>query len=289
MRPAAPRRVGLVRVRARIGEPVPVRRAPAQVAALLQRLRRHRGPHPDPRPGDLPLRRQPQRYHRLLVILGVPVDPPADLRHPQLDPVVLEQRGHRGVLAAVERPLVLPDHDRVPPALRISQLRHQRSRLRAPRPRQRPGLPCIEELRCDHPMTADEHRRLLQRPRPRRHRILPVLSRDPPVKREPQHPASACPRAARKAVRPRRQHIPARAAALVTRRARRHHRIHLPLPVSLDHRPQLPHPPTGKHQPVQNPQHIRHHQSTGATEKGKLHALSTRHERARDGRMLSAR
>jgi hypothetical protein len=35
------------------------------------------------------------------VILGVPVDPPADLRHPQLDPVMLEQRGHRGVLAAV--------------------------------------------------------------------------------------------------------------------------------------------------------------------------------------------
>jgi hypothetical protein len=161
VRPAAPRRVRLVRVRARIGKPVPVRRAPAQVAALLQRLRRHRGPHPDPGPGDLPLRRQPQRYHRLLVILGVPVDPLADLRHPQLDPVVLEQRGHRGVLAAVERPLVLPDHDRVPPALRISQLRHQRSRLRAPRPR--------------------------------RHRILPVLSRDPPVKREPQHPACASP------------------------------------------------------------------------------------------------
>src|SRR4029077_10865473 len=40
-------------------------------------------------------------------------------------------------------------------------------------------------------MTADEHRRLLQLPRPRRHRILPVLSRDPPIKREPQYPCTA--------------------------------------------------------------------------------------------------
>jgi hypothetical protein len=59
------------------------------------------------------------------VVLGVPVDPPADLRHPQLDPVVREQRGHQGVLAAVERPLVLPDHDRVPPSVRISELPDQ--------------------------------------------------------------------------------------------------------------------------------------------------------------------
>jgi len=44
----------------------------------------------------------------LLMVLGVPVDPAAHLRHPQPDAVVLEQRRHRRVLAAVERPLVLP-------------------------------------------------------------------------------------------------------------------------------------------------------------------------------------
>ena len=67
------------------------------------------------------------------------VDPAADLRHPQLHAVVLEQRRHRRVLAAVERPLVLPDHDRVPPPVRVRQLRDQRGGLRAPRPRQRRG------------------------------------------------------------------------------------------------------------------------------------------------------
>jgi len=55
------------------------------------------------------------------MILGDEVDPPADLRGPQLDAVVLEQRRHRGVLAAVEGPLIFPDYDRVPPAVRVGQ------------------------------------------------------------------------------------------------------------------------------------------------------------------------
>ncbi len=79
-------------MRTGISEPVPVRRAATQVPALLQRLRRHRCPHPDPRPHNLPLRRQPERHHRLLVILAVPVHPAAHFGHPQRDPVVLEQR-----------------------------------------------------------------------------------------------------------------------------------------------------------------------------------------------------
>jgi hypothetical protein len=52
----SPGRVRLVRVRPRIGEPVPVRRAPTQVPALFQGLSSHRGADPYPRPGDLPLR-----------------------------------------------------------------------------------------------------------------------------------------------------------------------------------------------------------------------------------------
>ena len=205
VRAPAPRGVRLVRVRPRITEPVPVRRTPAQVPALLPGLGGHRGPDPDPGPGDLPLGRQAEREHGLLVVLGVPVHPPADLRHPQRDAVVLEQRRHRRVLTAVERPLVLPDHDRVPPAIRVCELRDQGGGLRAPRPRQHPALPRVEELRRDHPAPGYEHHRLLQLPGPRRHRVLPVLGRDPPVERESQAaPAAHLTSAAGQALRPRR-------------------------------------------------------------------------------------
>ena len=160
---------------------------------------------------------------------------------------MLKQRGHRRVLAPVERPLVLPDHDRVPAPLRIRQLRHQRSGLRAPRPRQLTGLPDIEELRRDHPGPGNKHHRLLQLPRPRRHRILPVLRRHPPVKREPQHPARPFP------ARPLSlsAHDPSTSPPTPDppRAVRRHHRSRLPLLASLDHGPQLPHLPAGKHQP----------------------------------------
>jgi hypothetical protein len=84
-------------------------------------------------------------------MLGRVVDPAAGLRHPQLHPVMLEQRRYRAVLAAVERPLVLPGHDRVPPPVRVGKLGDQRGGLRAPRPCHRPALPHIEQLRHDHP------------------------------------------------------------------------------------------------------------------------------------------
>ena len=53
-----------------------------------------------------------------------------------------------------------------------------------------------------------QHQRLLQLPRPRRHRILPVLRRHTAVKREPQHPARTLPGTAAERLSPRRQHIP---------------------------------------------------------------------------------
>jgi len=53
---AAPGGVGLVRVWPGIAEPVPVRRTPAEIPALLPGLDSHCGPHPDTRPGHLPLR-----------------------------------------------------------------------------------------------------------------------------------------------------------------------------------------------------------------------------------------
>src|SRR5262249_14402864 len=102
VRPASPGGTGLVRVRPGIGKVVPVRRAAAQVPALFAGLGGHRGPDPDPDAGDLSLGRKPQRQHRLIVVFGATVNPAADFRSPQLDAVVLEQRRHRGVLAAAE-------------------------------------------------------------------------------------------------------------------------------------------------------------------------------------------
>ena len=70
----------------------------------------------------------------------------AELRCPQLDAVVLEQRRHRGVLGAVEGALVLADHDRVPAAVRVGQRGDQGRGLRAARPGQRPAVAGVEEL-----------------------------------------------------------------------------------------------------------------------------------------------
>ena len=88
-------------------------------------------------------------------MLGREVDPAARFRHPQLDPVVLEQRSHHRVLAAVERPLVLTHRHRVPAAARISQLRNQGRGLGTAAPRHRAALPLVEELSHDYSAPAD--------------------------------------------------------------------------------------------------------------------------------------
>ena len=210
VRPAAPRGVGFVRVRPGVGEPVPVRRPAAEVAALLAGLGGHRGADPDPGPRDLSFGLVPEGQHRLLVILGLVVDPAAEFGGPQLDAVVLEQRRHGGVLAAVEGALVFADHDGVPAALWIGQLSNQRSGLRAARPGQRPAEPDVEELGHDPPVPSHQSGGLLPLPGPRGHRILMILSRHPPVKGEPQQALgrSVCPAAAG-ALRPDCQHIAA--------------------------------------------------------------------------------
>ncbi|GAA1330167.1 hypothetical protein GCM10009660_02240 [Catellatospora bangladeshensis] len=71
----------------------------------------------------------PVRYSRKIrcVGLGVRIDRPAHLRHPQPDPVVHEQREGEPELVAVERPLRLSDQHGVEPAI----LRNNRSRASA--------------------------------------------------------------------------------------------------------------------------------------------------------------
>ena len=62
------------------------RRPTAQVPALFAGLRRHRGPHPDPGPGDRPFGLHAEGEHQLLIALGGEVYPAAGLRQPQLHP-----------------------------------------------------------------------------------------------------------------------------------------------------------------------------------------------------------
>ena len=129
--PPSPRGVRLVGMRTRVGEPVPVRRPAAEVAALLAGLGGHRGADPDP--GDLPLGLQPLCQHHLLMILGLKVDPPSGFWVHSWDAVVLEQGRHLAVLAAIEGPLVFAHHDRVEPAVWIGHRRQHCGGLRAAR------------------------------------------------------------------------------------------------------------------------------------------------------------
>jgi hypothetical protein len=105
---------------------------PITAPALLAGLGGHRGADPDPGAGDLPLGLQAQRHHRLLVIFGAEVDP--------------------------------ADHNRVPAPLGVGQFGDQRGGLRAARPRQRPALADIEELRDDPPVPSDQRPGLVPLP-----------------------------------------------------------------------------------------------------------------------------
>jgi hypothetical protein len=90
MRSASPGGMRPVRMRARVHQAVAVGRTASLVTALLADLRGHRGAHPNPRAGDLPLRLDTQPDHQLLMPLSLKIDPAADLGHPQFDAVMRE-------------------------------------------------------------------------------------------------------------------------------------------------------------------------------------------------------
>jgi len=163
-------------VRAPVGQPVPVRWPAAEVAALLARLGGHRGADPDAGAGDLPLRLDPQRDHRLFVTLGQEINSSSDFGSPELHAVMLKQWRHQGVLAAVKGPLILPDNDRVELPVRISHRRHQRDGLWPARPRQHPALRAVEIFGHDPAVPGDQRTRLVPLPRPGGDRVLVILS-----------------------------------------------------------------------------------------------------------------
>ena len=122
---------------------------------------------------------------------------------------MLEQRRHGRVLAAIERPLVLPDHDRIPPAIGVGERGDHGRGLRAARPREYPALPDVKELAHDPPVPGNQRGSLVPLPRQGSDRVLMILRRHPPVEDKPQQ-AAAFPAdpAASGALGPRRQTIP---------------------------------------------------------------------------------
>jgi hypothetical protein len=144
-----------------------------------------------------------------------------------------------------------PDPDTARPRARAA--RHQPSPARAPAC-QRPAVAGVEELGHDPPVPGYQGGGLVPLPRPRCHRVLPVLGRDPPVKREAQGAVTmaGCP-AAPGALGPCLKRIPALAARrlpseMTASRKFTNHRCRLPRqvpgsqsPMSLPARQNRPH------------------------------------------------
>jgi hypothetical protein len=177
-----------VRVRAGVGEPVAVRRPPAEEPSLRRRLGAHGRPDAGLDPHPLALRHSAEEHHHEIVRLGARVDGAADLGHPQLDAVVGEHREREPELVAVEGALRFADDDRIEAPVRSSQCGQQSSGLGPALPRQRPALPDVEELGDDLAAgRLDEGEAAVELPLLRRLRILLVLGAHPAVEGERDH------------------------------------------------------------------------------------------------------
>lgn len=108
MQPFAVGGLGGVGVRSGVDEQVPVGWAAAEVAALDLGLGGHRGADPDADAVAFALGHAAEHTHDQVVGLVIGVDRAADLRHPQGDAVVGEQRVGVAELVAVEGPLRAP-------------------------------------------------------------------------------------------------------------------------------------------------------------------------------------
>jgi hypothetical protein len=120
MQPPAKGGLGGVGMEAGVDQPVAVGWPAAQEAPLGGGLGAHRRPHPGLDPGALAFGHAAKQGHDQVVGFRARVDPPADLRHPQLHPVVGEDREGEAELVAVEGALRLADHHRGESALGIA-------------------------------------------------------------------------------------------------------------------------------------------------------------------------
>ncbi len=112
------------------------------------------------------------------------VDRPADLGDPEGDAVVLEDGVDEAVLVAVERPVRLPDRDRVEATAGVTERGEQKAGLRATLPGNRSGLADIEVLGDDLAVGVGESAGAGELPGQGGLGVLLVLGGDPAVERE---------------------------------------------------------------------------------------------------------
>nr|WP_258574421.1 hypothetical protein [Actinomadura parmotrematis] len=177
--------LGGMGMRAGVDELIAVRRSASQIAALGGGDGVHRGSHPQLDAVAFALGQAAEDAHDHVVGLVGRVDRAADLGHPQLHAVVLEDREGQAVLVAVEGALRLADDHGLIAAIGIGQFGQQGGGVRAPLPGDRAGLVDVEELRDDLPAAGfDERARPAQLPGVRGVGVLLVLGGDPAEERE---------------------------------------------------------------------------------------------------------
>ena len=130
-------RLARVGVRAGVGEAIPERGSAALEASLDRDLGFHRGSDAGLDAVPFAFAHAAVERHDDLVGVAAGIDRAADLGHPQLDPVVHEDREREAELVAVERALRFADHDCVEPAIMVGECLEETGGLGATWPRQR--------------------------------------------------------------------------------------------------------------------------------------------------------
>lgn len=113
------------------------------------------------------------------------LDQSTRLGRPQPHPMSLQERAQGVELADVERPLVLADHDRVHPVVRVGNELQQGRCLRAFVPRHLAGARGLEELGDEVAVPLRQSAGDVELPRPRGARVLVLGGGRPAVEDEP--------------------------------------------------------------------------------------------------------
>lgn len=168
-------------------EPVAVGRATAKMAAAHLGQHRHAVTHTDPDQVAFLLRRTPEHPEQHLGGGRAEVDSAADLREPQLDPEVLEQRvGGRVLDRRAEGPGELTDHDGVPGIGTGAQLSEESARLGSTGPGQGAGVADVEVVSHDLRAGRKDRACLGDLAGTGRLGLLHLFGRDPTHEREQQ-------------------------------------------------------------------------------------------------------
>jgi hypothetical protein len=146
----------------------------------------HRRDNPEPGALHLTFRLGAQHHDQRLMGRVVVIDRPVRLGQPQLHSMLFEHRRQVLQLIGGERPLVLADHNRVEPAIRVVERGQQRSGLRTLPPTAAARAADIEVFGDDRTVSGDEFSGAVPLPVPGRHPVLVLDGRHPTVERKPQ-------------------------------------------------------------------------------------------------------